>query len=72
MEDQPASRDGIWTTDVSNSCGSITDVHSTSLREDRLVIADEVQHLFDDSIAKNDIEDAIKLHEVLNNMFNTT
>ena len=32
---------------------------------------EKVQHLFDDSIAKNVIEDAIKLHEVLNNMNNT-
>ncbi|XP_068678618.1 uncharacterized protein [Montipora foliosa] len=49
----------------------MTDVDSTSSRKDRMVIADDVQHLFDDSIAKNVIEDAIKVHEFLNNINNT-
>lgn len=73
MEDQPVLLDGLWTMNINNnySCASISDVDSTSAREDHLVIADEVQHLFDDSIAKIVFEDAIKLHEVLNNMNNT-
>lgn len=45
-EDQPVLLDGLWTMNVNNnySCASITDVVSTSAREDRLVITDEVQH----------------------------
>lgn len=72
MQDLPVSLDGAWTANKNGIPGnSSTDVDPNSLSEEHQLIADEVEHLFNDSVVKNVIDNALKLHEVFNN-FNSS
>ena len=68
VQDNPVSLDEVWTAKNDNSSNISEDVATTLTTEDNLLIADEIQHLLDNSVAKKVIDDAVTLHEVLNKL----